>query len=207
MQRQRKTKAPCLVCFLNPQLCICHLIPKLNLKTKVSLIIHHRELKRTTNTGRLALQALSNSEMRVRGLGRESLDLSDLLRPEYRSVLFYPSHDAVELDRSFVEQSSLPIQLIVPDGNWRQASKVHYRHEELRALPRVMIGGPNLSLFHLRAESSENGMATLQAIAMALAVTDGEEVGRELMDLYNAKLKQTLVGRGRVGIAKSLSGI
>ncbi len=64
---------------MHQQRCICHLIPKLNLKTKLTLVIHHRELKRTTNTGRLATQALVNSEMHIRGQKDEPLDLSSLL--------------------------------------------------------------------------------------------------------------------------------
>ncbi|MBI2209610.1 MAG: DTW domain-containing protein, partial [Deltaproteobacteria bacterium] len=48
-------------------LCICGSIPRLDLSTRVCLIVHVNELKRSSNTGRLALRALVNSEMRVRG--------------------------------------------------------------------------------------------------------------------------------------------
>jgi DTW domain-containing protein YfiP len=41
-------------------------------------------------------------------------------------LLFYPRADAVELDRELVCQDPRPIQLIVPDGTWRQARKIHY---------------------------------------------------------------------------------
>lgn len=77
--------------------------------------------------------------MRVRGHTRETLDLRDLLTPQYRTLLFYPSDDAVELDKELVAQDQKPIQLIVPDGTWRQASKVHFRHHELKDVKRVMI--------------------------------------------------------------------
>jgi hypothetical protein len=39
-------------------------------------------------------------------------------------------------------------------------------------------------------------MATLQAIAHALGVIEGEPVKAQLMRLYNAKLEQTLRARG-----------
>ena len=130
-QRQRKTKDPCAVCFLHKDRCICHAIPLLDLQTRVCLVIHAKELKRTTNTGRLALQALKNSEMHVRGEGKEKLDLSEILDPVYQPLLLYPSDDAVELDADFVASLKKPVLLIVPDGNWRQASKVHHRHQEL----------------------------------------------------------------------------
>lgn len=193
---KRKTQFPCEVCFLHRELCICEFIPLLSLKTKLSLVIHARELKRTTNTGTLAAKSLSNSEIFIRGRINEPLDLSSLLSSEYRSLLFYPSEDAVELNAEFVSQSPLPIHLIVPDGNWRQASKVHYRHQELKHIARVMIKAANPETQHLRAESTLEGMATLQAIAHALGVIEGELVKNELLQLYHLKLQRTLQGRG-----------
>jgi DTW domain-containing protein YfiP len=162
----------------------------------VCLVIHVHELKRSTNTGRLALRALVNSEMRVRGETREALDLSDVLTYGYRTVLFYPTVDAVELNRELVAQDPTPIQLIVPDGSWRQAGKVHSRHHELKDVLRVKISAPNTAKFHLRAQHKPEGMATLQAIAHALGVIEGELVKERLMKVYDAKLERTLIGRG-----------
>ena len=197
LDRKRKTKEPCPVCFVNPARCICAMIPKLNCRSRLCLVVHAKELKRTTNTGRLAVEALENSEMRIRGEGREALDLSDLVaNSTYRTVLFYPSDEAQDLTPEFVAQDPRPIQLIVPDGNWRQASKVHYRHPELKGIPRVMIKAANTAKYHLRAETTAEGMATLQAIAHAYSVIESAEAGNELMKVYNAKLEQTLIGRG-----------
>ena len=196
INRKRKTQDPCQVCFLHKARCVCEHIPKLELKTKVVLVVHTKELKRTTNTGRLALKALTNSEMRIRGEEREVLNLTELLTPNYRTFLFYPTDDALELDAKLVSESDLPIQLIVPDGNWRQASKVHYRHHELNNVPRVKISTPNLSTQHMRIETTDAGMATMEAIATALGVIEGEIVKNQLMALYQAKLKATLEGRG-----------
>lgn len=196
LERKRKTKDPCPECFLNRALCICDQIPSLQTRTRLCLVVHAKELKRTTNTGRLAIKALQNSEMRVRGELRETLDLSDLLVPEYRTVLFYPCEGSQELDATFMAQDPRPIQLIVPDGNWRQASKVHYRHHELKDVPRVMISAPNTAKLHMRVETTQEGMATLEAIAQAFRVTEGPEAGEALMRLYNLKLERTLIGRG-----------
>jgi len=159
--------------------------------------VHTKELKRTTNTGRLAVKALTNSEMLIRGLDHETLDLSNLLTPDYRTLLFYPSEEAAELTKEFINQDSRPIQLIVPDGNWRQASKVHYRHHELKNIPRVKIGEAPPETHYLRLESKAEGMATLQAIAKALGVIEGPEIEEQLLRLYRAKLERTLIGRGQ----------
>jgi DTW domain-containing protein YfiP len=196
MQRKRKTKHPCPVCFLHKERCLCSEIPRLDLQTRLSLIVHAKELKRTTNTGRLAIQALKNSEMFVRGLGRESLDLSKLIDQKYQCLFFFPAATATELTPEFVQQFDKPIHLLVPDGNWRQASKVQNRHPELAGIPRVKISTPNAEKQKLRVESTQEGMATLQAIAMAMWVLEGEEVFHKIMKLYQLKLSRTLEGRG-----------
>ena len=193
---RKKTKDPCPVCYLTRTLCICGAIPRLDLTTRVCLVIHVNELRRSSNTGRLALRALVNSEMRVRGQTREPLDLSDVLTYGYRTFLFYPTADAVELNRELVTQDPTPIQLIVPDGSWRQAGKVYSRHHELKDVLRVKISTPNTAKFHLRAQHKPEGMATLQAIAHALGVIEGELVKERLMKVYDAKLERTLLGRG-----------
>jgi DTW domain-containing protein YfiP len=196
LTRQRKIKEPCPKCAVSLASCLCGAVPRILLATKVCLVIHHRELSRSSNTGLLAHRALVNSEMRIRGEGREVLDLQDLLTSDYRSVLFYPSPDAVELDRALVEKEDRPIQLIVPDGTWRQARKLHSRHPELKLVPRVKISAANHSIFQLRVQSRPEGMATLQAIAYALGVIEGEWVRTQLMKLYQAKIERTLIGRG-----------
>lgn len=196
VQRQRKTKDPCPNCFLHKDLCICSSIPSLDLKTKLVLVIHHRELKRTTNTGRLAVMALKNSQMLVRGEGREALDLTPTLEGPYQSLLFYPSEDAVELSEVLTRPRLKPFQLIVPDGNWRQASKVAIRHPELKSVQRVQLTAKNTATHHLRKEHFAEGLSTLEAIALAFALLEGPEVGAALSALYQAKLSATLKGRG-----------
>lgn len=195
-QRKRKTKDPCEKCFLHRDLCICSLIPILDLKTKLVLVIHHRELKRTTNTGRLAIHALKNSQMFVRGEGREALDLRPVIDGDYESLLLYPSEDAIELSEIVSRPRRRPIQLIVPDGNWRQASKVAIRHPELVGVQRVKITSKNTAEQHLRKEHFEEGLSTLEAIAQAFALIEGAEAGSALSALYQAKLSATLKGRG-----------
>jgi len=191
-----KAKERCAACGASLTLCMCAVVPRLDLRTRVLLVIHHRELSRSSNTGLLALRALVNSELRVRGEGRETLDLSGLLSARYRTLLFYPSDDAVELEHALLSQDPRPIQLIVPDGTWRQARKIISRHPELKDVPRVKIGAPNRAVFQLRAQSRPERMATLQAVAGALGMIEGDAVAARLMELYHARVDRTLSARG-----------
>lgn len=199
---QRKTQDPCPRCGLHRDRCLCAQIPRLETATRLCLVIHHRELKRTTNSGRLATEALVNSELRVRGQREQTLDLSDLVGGGYQSLLFFPSEDAVELTTEFIASRRAldprPFQLIVPDGNWRQASKVASRHPELASLPRVKISDANTATKHLRVEHKAEGMSTLEAIARAFRILESEATGVALLELYQLKLVQTLKGRGEL---------
>lgn len=175
--------------------CICHHIPKLDLQTKLSLIIHHRELKRTTNTGRLATHALVNSKMYVRGKDKSPLELTSLICSDYETYVLFPSDDALDIETI---RPKKPVHLIVADGNWRQASKVHKRQPELATITRVKIGDKNLSEHFLRREHFAEGFSTLEAIAIALGCFEGLSIREQLMALYQAKLEATLRGRGHL---------
>lgn len=198
-QRLRKTADPCPKCGLHKALCLCDVIPRLDLKTHVTLLVHAKELKRTTNTGTLALHALVNSDMFVRGTKPDpaghSPTLQGRLLEGYQPLLFFPADDASELTEGFVRELAAPVQLLVPDGNWRQASKVQSRHPELSGVPRVKISTPNLGQLHLRAEHTVEGMATLEAIAKAIGILESREAEAALLALYREKLERTAIGR------------
>jgi DTW domain-containing protein len=195
--RQRKTKNPCVKCGLHIERCLCSELKALLCQTRLSLIIHNRELRRTTNTGMLAHQILQNSESFIRGLENQPLDFKKILLPNFQNLLLYPADDAIELSsfEKSKDNSLLPINLIVPDGNWRQAGKVHYRYSELDGVPRVKFSEKNLNTEHLRRENSEIGMSTLEAIAKAFAILESLEVGNELMRIFLLKRERTLAGR------------
>ena len=60
----------------------------------------------------------------------------------------------------------------------------------------MKISTPNHVTFQLRAQSRPEGMATLQAIASALRIIEGDLVAAQLMKLYRARLDRTLSARG-----------
>lgn len=200
--RNRKSKNPCGGCFLNASLCICSQIPLITLNTKVTLVIHKNELAKTSNTGMLAIKALTNSTHIVRGASITAIDLSNLIQPEYINFLLYPSDTALELTPQLIlnykNEFHKPIHLIVPDGSWRQASKVHYRHKELQNLVRLKITTPNLDQLYFRREATIFGMGTLPAIAHALGVIENDEIKSQLITVYWSKLTRSFKSRGKL---------
>jgi DTW domain-containing protein YfiP len=196
INRKRKTQNPCFDCGLPEVFCLCPEITPLDLKTHLTLVIHQKEVKRTTNTGKLALKALKNSSLITRGLPENPINLLDHLLPNYQPLLLYPSDDATELTTGYLESIQKPIQLLVPDGNWRQASKVHYRHNEIRNIPRVILPKNSFEFDQMRVETKPEGMPTMAAIAYALGVIESLEVRDSLLNLLSKKQEITLRRRG-----------
>ncbi len=179
-------------------LCVCGLVPRHSLRTKLVLVMHHIEVKRQSNTGRLALAALDNMEIRLRGRQDQPLDLSDLLDPARRPILLFPSADALPLDAAYAAADERPVTLFVPDGTWNLARKIPLRQAELRAIPRVCLPFERPSQYRLRNAPHPHQLSTLEAIARALGVLDGAEVRADLELLFRVARDRILWSQGKL---------
>jgi DTW domain-containing protein YfiP len=190
-------------------LCVCALMPKpcLETRTRIVLIIHRYEDRKPTNTGRLAAECLANSETIVRG--HESRPTPPFLWAEgTQPLLLFPHEGAKPL--SEVAAAGRPVTLVVPDGNWRQASKVRNRVPGLRDVPCVSlpVGAP--SMYRLRTEAHDGGLATIEAIARAMRLLEGHQgrrVQAALELVFRAMVDRTLWSRGLVRTTDVTGGI
>ena len=193
MTRRGNAEQRCKSCRMLDPHCVCALMPKLDLRTRVVLILHRYEARKPTNTGQLAAACLVNSEVVVRGhegQPSEPLVWDDTVQP----VLLFPHEDAVPL--ADIAARGKPIVLVVPDGTWRQARRVRARVPGLTDLPCVTIPVGAPTQYHLRAERRENGLATIEAIARALEVTEGPAVRVALEAIFDEVVARTLSTRG-----------
>lgn len=193
---------------MHQSLCVCSLIPRLETRTRVVLVIHRAEDRKPTNTGRLATQCLVNSEVVVRGhrdSKAEPLPIPEGTTP----VLLYPAEDAVPLVELAPALNAKPITLIVPDGNWRQAFKVRNRVPGLRDVACVTLPASDTkpSTYRLRAEAHAHGLATIEAIARALGVLEGPEIEAALELPFRAMVERTLWARGHLETEQVTGGI
>lgn len=179
-------------------------MPRIDTRTRLVLFTHRREDKKTTNTGRIALECLANSELHVRG--HESDPSAPFVSDEGRdTLLLFPDPDATPLSE-FVP-SGRPVTLIVPDGTWRQASKVRRRVAGLAQVQCVSLSKQGPSLYRLRSETREIGLSTLEAIARAFEFFEGADVRAALDRVFLAMVERTLWSRGRLATAKVSTGL
>ena len=195
MGRRSKQEPRCPVCRLHLAHCLCDELRPVLTRTHVAVVMHRREEKKSTNTGRLALLTLANSSLHVRGHADAPADLSVLEDPSRRTLLLFPREDAVVLDARWVQADPRPPTLIVPDGTWSQARRM-VRREPVLARAQAVLAPPGPpARYCLRRETADDGLATAEAIARALAVLEGVDVAEELDRIFEMMVSRTLATR------------
>jgi len=179
---------------MHAALCLCDRIEPIDTATRVVVVMHRRERAKTTSTANLAALALPRCEIRVRGHEGAPVAWDDVLTPHARPILLFPSDDVPELTADVALAG--PITLIVPDGSWRQARKVHRREPALADVPRYRLPADGATRYRLRREPVSGGLATLEAISRALGILEGPDVRARLDDLFETMVTRTLRTRG-----------
>ncbi len=196
MTSRKKYWLRCSRCLMRQELCLCANIPELRLGTKLILVMNKREIKVPTNTGRLASLALPNSVILSRGLEDNPYDLAEHLPQDRPGILLYPADDAILLTPEWVAEHG-PFHLVVPDGNWRQTSKMRRRDPVMATLPCVRLPPGPPSAYRVRKESKAEGLATIEAIARTLGILEGPSVQKALEELLAIMVTRTLASRGQ----------
>lgn len=207
MPTRRKSDNRCPDCRLFRPLCLCEQIPRIELKTKLLVLMHWREWRLTTNTASLACNALPNSKIHLIGNRGEALQAETVVPESGGAVLLFPSDDAIELTAASVKQLPQPLTLIVPDGNWRQARKIAHRVERLRDIPKVKLPSGVPSEYRLRHSPHEMNLATIEAIGRALGIIENDSVRTQLEDLLLLMVERRLWSRGQLAASKTKTGI
>lgn len=195
-----KTKVRCPNCSMHLELCLCGLIPRLETRTRVVVLMHAQEEKKPSNTGRLAHLCLPNSEIRLRGMRDGTpLNLDGLVDDTHETWMLYLSPDSEELGSGLVAQTAKPIRLLVPDGTWSQASRLGSKlAKQLKGVRHIKLKADKPSNYLLRSEHDPNGMATFEAIARALGQIEGPRVQLEMEKIFQIMVDRVLYTRGRL---------
>ena len=206
MSRRDNADARCPRCRVHASLCLCALISisRVETRTRLILLIHRREERKPTNTGRLAIACLPNSQAIVRG-HQSSPDAPFTWDGSTQPLFLFPSADAAPIAR--FAASERPVTLIVPDGTWRQAGKVRARVPGLGDVPCVSLEPDAPTMYRLRHEPRDGGLATIEAIARALGVLEGAPVRVALETVFRAMVERTLWSRGQLDTAGVSSGV
>jgi len=192
---------------MHTTLCICALVPRLATRSRLALVVHHGEARKPTNTGQLAARCLERSTVTIVGERDHPNDLPPAGDGE-QAVLLYPDDDAVPIAR--YAEAGRPVVLVVPDGTWRQASKMRRRMPGLASLPCVSLPETAATEYRLRAEHRAGGLATFEAIARALCVLEGAAgpaIEAAMLAVFRVMVDRTLWFRGALRDAEVTGGV
>lgn len=195
----------CSRCEIRKPLCFCTLIPQIELKTRVLVLMHTFEEPLTTNTAKLAHTALPNSEIIIHGKKDERLTPELLNHPDYQSLLLYPSPFARELTADYVSSLTRPIMLVVPDANWRQTTKFVRREPAIAGIPHVKLPPGPPTEYRLRVQRSEAGVCTLEAIARAIGIIESRDAQQQLEWILRVMVERTLWSKGKLSAEKCVT--
>jgi tRNA pseudouridine65 synthase len=180
-------------------LCVCDLVAPLELATRLVLVMHRREVSKTTATGRLALNVLPNSELHIHGRPDVRVDLTPLHQQDRRVLLLYPGEGARPLTQELLDDDPRPVTLIVPDGSWGQAKRAAKRIPGMAQAELVVLPAGSPTAYRLREEPKLGGLATFEAIARALGVLESPAIQEQLEELFATMVERTLSTRALPG--------
>jgi DTW domain-containing protein YfiP len=200
MSQEIVSNVSCLVCRLRGGECVCVHAPRLDLATRLIVIMHAKEWRRSTNTGHLVKAAVNGSEIRLHGRVHECVSSAGIDARSPSTLVLYPGRGAEPLTAAFVAALPRPLTLLVPDGNWNQAKKMMTRVPMLGEARAVSLVGPTLDVECLRRNDGDERMSTFQAIAQALGALEGPQTEDCLMQFFQqvlARMTQISMRHGR----------
>lgn len=160
--------------------------------TRLALIWHRDEERKPTNTGRVAVNSLVNSETYIRGIKDQPVDLSPLDDPNRRILLLFPTSGVRVLTPELLDEDPRPVTLVVPDATWRQA-RTMVRREPLLAGAQKVIPPPGPpTRYLLRHAHDTSKLGTAEAIARAFGVLEGPKVQTEIERMFELMVQRTL---------------
>ena len=195
-QNGRNSAAPgrrptCARCLRPQSHCLCARIPSLDSRTRILVLQHPDESRHALNTARLAVLGLRNASLHVGTRHDPALWRVD----GYQARLLFPGPDAAVLQATPADAA--PTLLVVPDGTWRQARQLLAGNPELAALPRVTVPSDAVSRYRVRHVALPQALATIEAVAAALAALEAPRAFDALLAPFEALVAGQIEAMGQ----------
>lgn len=191
----------CSSCRLPATLCVCALVPRLQTRTRLLVVIPYHESRKPSNTGQLAARCVGGTvHIRPKRGGPLS---PPVVHPGEQPLVLFPAPNATPITEY---AGTGPIALIVPDGTWPQARTLQ-QHGPLRHHPCVTLPVLGPSEYRLRDEPQPGGLATFEAIARALGILEGKQVETAMIGVFRVMVDRLLWFRGKLTANEVTGGI
>lgn len=180
-------------CLLEASRCLCDGLPRLTTTTRVVLFMHAVELAKPTNTGRFVAAMMPHASLVKRGAWATPDEPAPDLGDGPRFVL----HPEAEHELCPEDAARRPT-LLVPDGTWPQVRRMLNREPLLAGATRVRLPKGPPSRYRLRHHPSPHHLCTLESVARAVAVLEGESAVAPMLEFFERFVDASLRTRGVV---------
>lgn len=177
----------CEKCGLPKLTCMCEVMPRLSTEIEFWILIHERELKRSTNTGKLIGNVLNNNTYMY--IWERKSPPQELLHKmdsgEYDVYVVFPAETSEVKMRvkTFEKFKDKKTAFVLLDGTWQEARKMMRKSEFLKRLPILAFTPDKKSRFVLRKSISQDHLCTFET-AIALLRLTGETENPFLMEVF-----------------------
>ena len=167
----------CPQCQLPLATCLCRWVAPTANQWDVLVLQHPDEAKQAKGSVRLLGLSLQRLQCVV-AARMDDIVLDALLGPPGHSLLLFPAEAATPGapagPGNAVVPPSLPGQLVLLDGTWRQARQMLRAHPRLQSLPRLALADPPPARYAIRrAQRPQHQRSTLEAACLALGRLEG----------------------------------
>ncbi|MDP1826041.1 MAG: tRNA-uridine aminocarboxypropyltransferase [Archangium sp.] len=180
----------CQRCWILDAFCVCGTMPTVSTRTEVLVVRHERESWKSTGTARIAALAMPN--LRILDF-REN---SEPARTELPALVGAGTHLLFPTEESAPWDGTGVTRLVVLDGTWRQVRRMYAKLPALHAVPKLALPEKVTKVLRLRDSKFEAGRSTLEAIAEAVALLEGEPVAAPLHALHALYVERVFRARG-----------
>ena len=179
----------CTACRLRREECVCAQAPLLRIGTRLIVVIHSKEWRRTTNTGHFARLAVQGAEVRLHGSPKQKVSSAGV-EAGASTLVLYPGRGAEPLSAESIAALPRPLTLLVPDGNWNQTQHMMRRLPMLARAHPVCLGERGFDHPGLRRNRLTDRMSTFEAIAQALGILEGPVIEDHLLRFFRHALER-----------------
>ncbi|CAA0117016.1 Uncharacterised protein [BD1-7 clade bacterium] len=142
------------------------------------LLTHSREVNKPTNTGRVAHDTLPDWVSIIKWQRNEPSDVVLSAINTTQIAVLYPAPDAITVTSK--DNLTGYDNVIVIDGTWQEARKIHNKSPYLHPLPHIQLAPTTPSRFNLRRNQIENGLCTAECISELLAISQNRHEAEKL---------------------------
>jgi DTW domain-containing protein YfiP len=203
--------ARCPRCSLPPRWCTCDMLPPVETKVTIEVLIHRLEQCRPSSTGNLVGRAVAGAVCHVYERGSrffpETGYPADALEAGRELWVLHPSGDT--LPPTAIDGSAArprPTVLLL-DGSWRQAGEMlASMRGRARCVRLPDAATRERSRYWLRNQARPEQLCTAEALMAVLAAFDEPEAARRLRLHFELHVYATLRVRGHRELAERYLG-